>query len=174
MLEGIGKYKRIILVLLTVISLGTTTTYLLNSFDPNTVAPYINQQSTNSIPDNNKLSLAGQHLGSIPEEVLLQLNLESLDVSNNGLTSLPDNIKLLINLKVLNLSNNNLSNIPSVLGDLTSIQELDLSNNKLRTLPSEISNLTNLKTLDLSGNNFSQTELVYISNELPSSVSIIR
>ena len=66
-----------------------------------------------------------------------------------------------------------MTGVPAEIGQLKKLEFLDLSNNQLTGLPYELGNLSNLKVLNLSGNKYSQQDLNYIRNNLPTTVKII-
>jgi Leucine-rich repeat (LRR) protein len=135
-----------------------------------------NNSNTNNkvIPANKVLDLSSSGLTSIPSYVFNQTNLEELNVSHNSLTgAIQSQIGQLKNLKILNASYNQMTGVPAEVGQLQNLQVLDLSYNQLTGLPNELGNLKNLKTLDLRGNSYSQQDLDYIRNKLPSTVNII-
>lgn len=121
------------------------------------------------------LDLSNKGLGKVPTYVFDDIGLEELNISNNEITvSIQSEVRNLIKLKVLNASNNLMSGVPAEIGQLENLEVLDLSNNQLTGLPNELGNLKNLKTLNISGNNYSQQDLDYIINKLPSTVNIIK
>jgi Leucine-rich repeat (LRR) protein len=64
------------------------------------------------------------------------LNLETLNLSQNGLTVLPDSIFELTTVIKLDISENKLTNIPDAIGRMTSLKYLDLyGNSDLEALP---------------------------------------
>lgn len=106
------------------------------------------------------LDLSGNNLGESGAEgaldLTLNINLEELNLSNNGLSNagLP---KLNTNtaLKVLNLSDNNFEK-PADLSGNTNLEELDYSDNaKLTEL--NVTGLKSLKKVDVSGNALLET-----------------
>ena len=99
------------------------------------------------------LSING--LSSVPPAIGSLTNLRKLDLDNNKFRTLPPQIGALVNLRELWLSNNKLSALPPEIGDLGKLRELWLSNNKLSTLPPGIGALGNLRWLDLSDNKLS-------------------
>ncbi len=121
------------------------------------------------------LDLSNKGLGKVPTYVFEDIGLEELNISNNEITvSIQSEVRNLTKLKVLNASNNLMSGVPAEIGQLENLEVLDLSNNQLTGLPNELGNLKNLKTLNISGNNYSQQDLDYIINKLPSTVNIIK
>ena len=127
----------------------------------------------------NKLSLAGNRLGQVPDRIVLELTgLRTLDISQCDLRSLPSNWNL-PHLKRLDLSHNRLVDFPyeSVLKGMPQLQHLDMYGNKvseitlpedrkvlakldhlnmgynnLQTLPDDITVLANLRTLKIMNN----------------------
>lgn len=120
------------------------------------------------------IDLSGKGLEKIPSYVFDKTNTEELNVSDNSLTgSIQGEIRHLSKLKVLNLSDNKMTGVPAEVGQLQYLEILDLSNNELTGLPNELANLKNLKILNLSGNKYSEQDLNYIKERLPSSTKII-
>lgn len=120
------------------------------------------------------LNLSNQGLTSLPANIFNQTNLEELNISNNNLTgAIQAEIRNLVNLRILNAANNQMTGVPAEIGQLQNLEVLDLSNNKLTGLPNELGNLKNLKTLNIKENPYSQQDLDYIRNKLPSTVDII-
>jgi Leucine-rich repeat (LRR) protein len=98
------------------------------------------------------LDLSDNKLTVLPKEISTLTNLQSLNLSWNSLTVLPKEISTLTNLQSLDLSWNSLTVLPKEIGTLTNLQSLDLSWNSLTVLPKEIGTLTNLQLLYLSSN----------------------
>ena len=73
----------------------------------------------------------------------------SLDLSDLALNSLPREITLLTNLQSLSLRNNNFTQVPAEVESLTSLTELDLSFLRLTDLPLFMHRMTKLTKLDL-------------------------
>ncbi|MER5539248.1 leucine-rich repeat domain-containing protein [Streptomyces mirabilis] len=99
------------------------------------------------------LSLSGNHISTVPEEIANLANLTKLNLSNNRLIELPEAITELTNLTVLNLSGNQLSSIPERIRNLANLTHLHLMNNQLTEFPGEIAKLANLAFIDLDQNN---------------------
>ncbi|CAG5865693.1 leucine-rich repeat-containing protein 58-like [Menidia menidia] len=141
----------------------------------------LNTFSADSISDERKrdirqLYLNNNRLASLPSAVSLFLNLEFLDISNNGLSTICDGITRLCKLKtlfaknnrldefslpkefgslpleVINFSGNRFEEIPLQCTKLLRLQSLSLGGNRLRSIPTEIENLTSLEMLYLGGN----------------------
>jgi leucine-rich repeat protein SHOC2 len=98
------------------------------------------------------ISLQGNKLQQLPEDISNLKNIEELYVFDNELTSLPSSIGELTQLKELDVYDNNLQTIPEEIGKLTNLKRLNLEDNDLRTLPNTIINLTQLLNFTLRGN----------------------
>ena len=129
-----------------------------------------------TVTEMKSLVLTELDLTSLPAEIGLLSNLESMHLQGNRLSQLPDtfaNLSALTeislarnvfqelppqltdlpNIKALNLSHNNLSVLSSHIGNFAQLQDLNLSNNALKNLPKELKNCSKLWYLNLSGNN---------------------
>jgi len=98
------------------------------------------------------LYLYNNQIKTLPPEIGLLSNLQSLYLYNNQIETLPPEIGSLSNLQILSLHNNQIQTLPSRIGSLSNLQELWLNNNKIQTLPPEIGSLSNLQTLSLHNN----------------------
>ncbi|CAJ1403558.1 unnamed protein product [Effrenium voratum] len=102
-----------------------------------------------------ELTLSGNHLASLPEEVFKPLEgLNTLDISQNKLELLPPTIfDALDGLTTLNLSSNQLQNLtPGTFQNLSSLRVLDISQNMLPALqPGVWSGLERLESLSARG-----------------------
>ena len=112
-----------------------------------------------------KLSLKGNHLGSLPERLVQSLpNLKHLDLSQCHLHTVPTHWHL-PQLKSLNLSNNLLRDFleESILEGLPELHDLNMFGNKVAVLsvPHNPALLSKLETLDLGYN-----DIAYLPDEL--------
>ncbi|KAL7579107.1 hypothetical protein ACA910_019138 [Epithemia clementina (nom. ined.)] len=112
-----------------------------------------------------KLSLSGNHLGSIPDLLVQSLPcLKHLELSQCRLHGLPNEWNL-PQLKKLNLSNNLLRDFPeeTMLAGLPELQELDMFGNKITVIvvPHDPSVLSKLETLNLGYN-----DITFLPDEL--------
>ncbi|XP_068636964.1 LRR repeats and ubiquitin-like domain-containing protein At2g30105 [Aristolochia californica] len=98
------------------------------------------------------LSLAQNHLTTLPAALGALSSLQQLHISNNKLTGLPDEIGLLSQLQILKANNNRISSLPSSMGNCGALVEVDFSSNLLVELPQTFGSLSNLKTLVLGNN----------------------
>ena len=142
------------------------------------------RNSLSSLPDTNfffhlsslrKLSLSGNDLHELPQEIESLKRLEILLLDGNELEELPLSIAHLESLKIIDISKNKLSGVPSnfcslpelrivtahsnrfkVLskdfGNLSKLESFDISNNKLDTIPSSLGSLGKLFKLNLANN----------------------
>ncbi|XP_053690793.1 uncharacterized protein LOC128739339 [Sabethes cyaneus] len=120
------------------------------------------------------ISLAGNLLAEIPEQIALLVNLESLDLSQNAITMLPNSLGCLRNLTTLKINENKLTCLPQAVGKLSSLEILDASNNCLVEIPTELALCSNLKEITLNDNHhliriptkvFTMPQLVFLSAE---------
>ena len=121
------------------------------------------------------LSLEGQGLKAVPEEIFALRNLQYLSLANNQiaaiqpgvrnfenlqyllvndnqLTALPDEVTLLTNLVSMNADNNRIQQLPQDLSKLGQLVYFDAKHNNLSSLPNSLGRLANLKELTLSHN----------------------
>ena len=123
--------------------------------------------------EENVIDMSGEGLTSVPASIFGKPSVVSLDLSNNNLEgSLPAEVRLLVNLETLDLSNNQFTGVPAEIGQLTQLRVLNLSNNPITGLPHELGNLSNLQLLDLTETNFAEADLEIIKAALPSAVEI--
>ncbi len=88
----------------------------------------------------------------VPITVPSMLSLEWLSLAGNRITALTEEMKALRSLQHLDVSRNCLREFPGWLGQLTTLRTLNLSHNRLREMPLEFEGLNGLLTLDLSSN----------------------
>lgn len=99
-----------------------------------------------------QLTLTGNDLVTLPDELgdLVKLNL--LGISYNELIELPDTIGNLVNLELLDADYNQIESLPDSIGNLTSLRHLILDFNQLRVLPDTIGDMVSLTALSLHDN----------------------
>ena len=110
------------------------------------------------IPNLKHLSLSGNIITSLPDEIALLPLLESIDLSNNPNINLEDvilKISHLSKMKYINLSNCNLSNISSAVLAIHTLEGVNLSGNHLDAIP-DFNLLSNFNSLDISNNQFTE------------------
>ncbi|EFN72743.1 Leucine-rich repeat-containing protein 40 [Camponotus floridanus] len=112
------------------------------------------------------LSLAGQNLLDLPEEVLenaVEASVTTIDLSRNKLSELSDKMSIVISVMDLKLTSNHLTHLPEWIGEKYKyLQILDISKNYLKSLPLSISCLKYLRDVDLSFNRFTEIpEAIY-------------
>ena len=103
------------------------------------------------------VTLAGEKLTSLPDEIGDLSHLHVMDLSSNHLDRLPQGIAKLENLRVLSLASNKLKSLPVVIAKLKNLKVLSLSNmecpddlcNELTTIPDDIGRLQSLEVLDV-------------------------
>lgn len=102
------------------------------------------------------LSLVGQNLVEIPEEVLenaKEAEVTCVDLSRNRLQELPDEMAKITTTTDLKLSYNLLTNVPEWVGEnFARLQYLDLSKNLLTELPFSLKYLNFLIEINISFN----------------------
>ncbi|KOX78634.1 Leucine-rich repeat-containing protein 40 [Melipona quadrifasciata] len=137
----------------------------------------VSDASTNIYPDRytmqstKLLSLAGQNLTELPQEVLknaCKADVGTVDLSRNKLSALPDELSIIERIADLKLISNQLTHIPEWIGEKYKyLQILDLSKNLLQSLPSNLGLLKYLQELNISFNRFKEIpESVYDINSL--------
>ncbi len=126
------------------------------------------------------INLSNKNIYKIPDSIIKNPNVRSIDFSNNPFFDLPEGIKMpgvtqldlnhtsintwqidrigstFPNLEQLNLSNCQLLFIGSPLQTFGKLTTLNLSNNELETIPMEFQSLRNLQNLNLDNNNLSK------------------
>lgn len=110
-----------------------------------------------------------QLLGSIPSNLGMFENLQSLDLSNNSINgSIPSSMYNLTSLEKLDLSNNLISGeLSELVGGLENLQVFNLSDNALAGyIPKNLTTLHNLTVVSLKSN--------YFSGSLPSGFNSVQ
>lgn len=104
------------------------------------------------------LSLAGQNLLDLPEEVLenaIEASVTTIDLSRNKLSELSDKMSVVTTVIDLKLTSNHLIHLPEWIGEKYKyLQVLDISKNYIKSLPLSISRLRYLQHVDLSFNRY--------------------
>ncbi len=98
-----------------------------------------------------KLSISGNFITTIPQEIFQISTIGILRVTNTSITKVPKEIENL-RLYDLDLSNNALTELPYSIRNLTSILYLRLDSNQLTSLPYSISKFTYLEHLSATNN----------------------
>ncbi|KAL4710100.1 hypothetical protein ACJJTC_016502 [Scirpophaga incertulas] len=99
----------------------------------------------------NLLNISDTCLISIPDEIKLLTNLQSLLLFGNKLTDFNENITSLSKLKVLDLSRNQLCGIPHTINKMKELTSINLSSNQIDKMP-KFEQLPNLISVDVSNN----------------------
>lgn len=104
------------------------------------------------------LSLAGQNLAELPQQVLEDAciaDVGTVDLSRNKLAALPDQLSIIARVGDLKLMSNQLTCIPEWIGEKYKyLQALDLSKNLLDSLPSSLGLLKYLREINISFNRY--------------------
>jgi internalin A len=87
---------------------------------------------------------------------MLEMNDQSLDLSNRPIAILPREIGTFTTLRKLNLHRTALRELPTEIGHLRELEILDVGSNRLAELPSTIGQLQNLSELRISDNHLTQ------------------
>ena len=93
-------------------------------------------------------------IGTIPNELFLNLNLISIDLSNTKLSGTISSLNSLTLITQLNLGNNKFSGSFPVISDLISLEYLKIANNNFTGLLPDVTKCNSLKIYDVSANNF--------------------
>eukprot|EP01031_Cornospumella_fuschlensis_P043568 gene43568-53268_t len=97
------------------------------------------------------INFGGNHLSSLPDEIVEFRNLRILFFANNNFTSVPACLGSLPCIRMLSFKSNKLTEVPEA-SLSASIKWLILTDNLLTELPKSIGKLTGLRKLMLSGN----------------------
>lgn len=97
-----------------------------------------------------EIDLSEQKLRSFPEALFRFRNLQKLSLAGNALGSLPARIGELETLVDLDLSNMSLEGLPAEIGRLRALQRLVLDSNGFDSLPDALGELSELRTLSLA------------------------
>lgn len=98
------------------------------------------------------LSLFGNKLSELPNEISHLKHLEVLYLGKNQFDDFPEQICSLKSLRILSLAYNNLDSLPDCLCELEHLEWLYLNNNQLIHLPDSIGKLKKLEQLNLKRN----------------------
>ncbi|MEJ1277411.1 leucine-rich repeats and IQ motif containing 4 [Cricetulus griseus] len=99
--------------------------------------------------------LSGNHLESLPKEIVNQTKLREIYLKKNQFFVFPPDLCVLVNLEVIDMDYNKLKAIPEEIGNLVKLQKfylLYMRNTSLRGLRRSFKRLVNLRFLDLSQN----------------------
>lgn len=102
----------------------------------------------------NLLNISDTSLTSIPDDIKLLVNLQSLLLFGNKLSEFNENITSLPKLKVLDLSRNQLTNIPDSLNKMKELTSINFSSNLIQEMP-KLDDFPNLIIIDVSNNKLS-------------------
>lgn len=98
------------------------------------------------------LGLSGNHLRSLPKELVNQTKLREIYLKQNQLEVFPAELCVLTNLEIIDLDENKLAVIPEEIGNLKRLQKFYLAYNSLPVLPEALGHCSQLSVLDLSYN----------------------
>ncbi|RUS24514.1 hypothetical protein BC938DRAFT_473456 [Jimgerdemannia flammicorona] len=99
-----------------------------------------------------KLTLSGNFIRGLPDDIAQLGSLRELDVSQNALVSLPIVLAQLDELQELNADANQLREIPAQFAALKSIKIISVRNNLLEDFPADVLKFTMLTGLNVDGN----------------------
>lgn len=105
-----------------------------------------------SLPSLTLLSLGGNHLMSLPENIVELTKLTDLLLPKNNLICLPDRIGLMCSLSRLELSCNKLESLPITFGGLQKLLKIECECNCLRLLPENLNHLLMCTTVNVNQN----------------------
>lgn len=114
-----------------------------------------------------KLSLSGQKLRTIPEEVFRMSNLQILNLSGNRIEDVPAEIRNLKNLQIIILSNNRIRVLPDAFRELENLTHLYLGRNRLVEVSAWVGGLSKLRVLDVSFNHLTEYEIQRLQQRMP-------
>ena len=109
------------------------------------------------------LSLAGNFLCDLPEELQNCTILNSLDISRNSFEAVPACVSTLSELEELNLSNNKITQLPEELGNLAQMRHLNVSFNRLSNIPASFSQMAGAVSFNFSRNRIEEFPLACFS-----------
>ena len=108
------------------------------------------------------LSLSGNNLTTIPNDVCNLKSLVTLNLSSNKISG--GSLSCLTGLERLYLNNNELTNLPSGITEMQSLKLLYLFSNKLTTLDEKLAKLTNLDVLFIQFNKIVEEPNIFRQN----------
>jgi Leucine-rich repeat (LRR) protein len=114
-----------------------------------------------------KLSLSGQKLRAIPDEVFRMSNLQILNLSGNRIEEVPAEIRNLKNLQIIILSNNRIRVLPDAFRELENATHLYLGRNRLIEVSAWVGGLSKLRALDVSFNHLTEYEIQRLQQRMP-------
>ncbi|MFT4696809.1 MAG: Leucine-rich repeat (LRR) protein [Urechidicola sp.] len=119
------------------------------------------------LPKLDLLSISSKNLISPPKNLSKCKNLTQLHINNTKIDLPPSNLEYLEKLKTVKLAGN-LREFPEGLYSLTQVEEIILSGNIISKIDGRIKNLKTLKKLNIDQNCFSDDELKFLINMIPS------
>lgn len=99
-----------------------------------------------------KLSLFGNKIDFIDDEIAQLTSLEVLFLGKNKFKSFPKALCKLKNLRILSLQHNQIDSIPDCICQLKKLEQLIINNNRLVYISDSLSELNNLEQLNLARN----------------------
>ncbi|KAL3662599.1 hypothetical protein V7S43_012453 [Phytophthora oleae] len=124
-----------------------------NTFGDDKLSEHVGSSQTGSVKTGS-LSLRGLGLEYVPNSVMLQTELVSLNISGNELVELPTGLSQLKNIQELDASENALIEFPASISSLIELKNLRLAHNNITTIPAQA--LPHLKVMDIRWNAVSQ------------------
>ncbi|KIY43334.1 hypothetical protein FISHEDRAFT_67851 [Fistulina hepatica ATCC 64428] len=99
-----------------------------------------------------RMSLASNHISTLPMDFALLSRLRYLNLKSNALTEFPQVLTLMPSLEILDVGHNKIRRMPADPGDLVNLRVLCLSKNKVTKIPAYITRFQALRHLQVDRN----------------------